>query len=137
MTALIGVLIGGVIGYVAAVTTLLVEHHHWKTTLSVEHRRWRKEFNLQHLKAERIRQEEQCDRIRELLDEAIDEDSYSAVLIGRWIRLPQKIRTLLDRAINDIDCSQPEGKDKLRHEISLILGVYLGEIDKQIEELTQ
>ncbi len=127
MEALIGVIIGGVIGYGAAITTLVVEH-----------RRWKREFKLQYLITERTRREEQCDRIRELMDKAIDENSYSAVLLGMWIRLPRKIRTLLDRAIHNRDHSQPEGKQKLRHEISLILGFHLlSKIDKQIEELTQ
>jgi len=57
MEALIGVVIGGVIGYGAAITTLLVEH-----------RRWKKEFKLQYLITERLRREQQCDKIKELLD---------------------------------------------------------------------
>lgn len=127
MEALIGVLIGGVIGYVAAITTLVVEH-----------RRWKKEFKLQYLITERIRREKQCDRIRELLVKGLNENLYPTELATTmWIRLPQKVKSLIEKVWKDIEHNQFEGKQKLYREVSFILGTYLGEIDKQIEELTQ
>ncbi len=127
MEALIGVLIGGVIGYVAAITTLLVEH-----------RRWKKEFKLQYLITERIRREDQCDRIRELLDKGLNEDLYPVELGTKmFIRLPEKVKSLLLTAWKDTDHSDHEGKRKLYQKVSLILGAYLNKIDRQIEELTQ
>ena len=124
------VIIGGAIGVIGSAVTsipsLIYNHYHWK-----------KEFNLQNLITVRTRREKQCDRMTKLLDKAIDETPYPPVLDGMWIRLPQKQRKLLNRAIKDIDRNQPEGKQKLRHKISFILGAYLGEIDKQIEELTR
>lgn len=126
MEVIIGVIIGGVIGYVAAITTLVVEH-----------RRWRKEFKLQYLITERIRREKQCDRIEELLAKGLCEDSYPMELfVNIWMRLPQYIRNPIDEAWDGIDDSQLEGKRKLYQEVSAILGAYLYEIDKQIEELT-
>ncbi len=127
MEVIIGVLIGGVIGYVAAITTLLVEH-----------RRWRKEFKLQYLITERIRREKQCDKIRELLTNALNENLEPAELATTmWIRLPQKVKSLIEKAWEDIEHNQFEGKQKLNQEVSIILANYLVEIDTQIEELTQ
>lgn len=126
MEALIGVLIGGVIGYVAAITTLVVEH-----------RRWRKEFKLQYLITERIRREKQCDRIRELLTKALNENLNPAELATTlWIRLPQKVNSLIVKAWKNKH-NQLEEKQKLNQEVSTILANYLVEIDKQIEELTK
>ena len=127
MEVIIGVLIGAVIGYVAAITTLIVEH-----------RRWRKEFKLQYLITERIRREKQCDRIRELLVKGINEKIYPTELATTlWVRIPQKVKSLIEKVWKDIEHNQFEGKEKLHKEVSAILGTYLGEIDKQIEELTQ
>jgi hypothetical protein len=127
MEALIGVLIGAVIGYVAAITTLLVEH-----------RRWRKEFKLQYLITERKRREEQCDKIRELLEKGLSESSYPFELgINMFLRLPEDVGYFINRAWKDIDRRQPEGKQELYQKVTLILGAYLAKIDKQIEELTK
>ena len=127
MDTLIGVIIGGVIGYVAAITTLVVEH-----------RRWRKEFKLQYLITERRRREEQCNRIKDLLEKGLSEDSYSIELgIDMWVRLPQNTSQLIEELWKKIDHSQPEGKRKLYQKIALVLGNYIAEIDKQIEKMAR
>ncbi|MBA7688951.1 hypothetical protein ES703_97441 [subsurface metagenome] len=126
MEALIGVLIGGVIGYVAAITTLVVEH-----------RRWRKEFKLQYLITERKRREEQCDRIQELFEKSISEGPYYTEIAPMCIRLPEKTKDLIIKAWLDTDRSQVKEKQKLYEEVLIILGTYLSKIDEQIEELTQ
>jgi len=129
MEALIGVLIGAVIGYVAAITTLIVEH-----------RRWRKEFKLQYLITERKRREEQCDKISELLHGLIDEvnpevDPFEfGIFVGS--RLPLEVVDLIQEALKEPDRSD-KGMHKLNREVSAILGIYLSKIDKQIEELTK
>jgi len=130
MEGLIGVLIGAVIGYVAAITTLLVEH-----------RRWRKEFKLQYLLTERIRREEQCDKIKELFHKGLNDEvnpevnPYElGVLVGA--RLPLKVVNLIQEALKESDHSD-EGAQNLNEEVFAILETYLSEIDKQIEELTQ
>ncbi len=127
MEALIGVVIGGVIGYGAAITTLLVEH-----------RRWKKEFKLQYLITERIRREEHCDKINELLKEVISEGSFNfEFIIKILIRLPDELTNLITKAWRESDLSDDKGKQKLYRSVSLVLGTYLSKIDKQIEELTQ
>lgn len=132
MEVIIGVIIGAVIGYVAAITTLVVEH-----------RRWRKEFKLHYLITERKRREEQCDRIRELLKQVLHDEAKGlsdemGFEFGSFIgsRLPLKVVNLIQKALKEPDRSD-EGGQKLYQEVSLILGTYLGEIDKQIEELAQ
>jgi len=126
MEVIIGVLIGAGIGYIAAITTLVVEH-----------RRWKKEFKLQYLITERIRREKQCDRIRELLTKALNENLNPAELATTlWIRLPQKVNSLIVKAWKNKH-NQLEEKQKLNQEVSTILANYLVEIDKQIEELTK
>lgn len=127
MEALIGVVIGCVIGNVVAITILVVEH-----------RRWKKEFKLQYLITERKRREEQFDRIRKLLVDGLIDDTFPcefAISIGS--RLPIKIAKLIYKTMKDGDLSHLEGKQEILQEISLILGAYLREIDKQIEELSQ
>lgn len=127
MDTLIGVIVGGVIGYVAAITTLVVEH-----------RRWRKEFKLQYLITERRRREEQCNRIKNLLVKGLDEDSCSIELaIDMWLRLPQKTSQLIEELWKKIDHSQPEGKRELYQKAALVLGNYLAEIDEQIEKMAR
>ena len=124
MEALIGVLIGAVIGYVAAITTLVVEH-----------RRWRKEFKLQYLITERIRREGQCDRIKELMYKSPNEDLFSFDELSTTIcqRLPLKTLNLINKAMNDMNFSQPEAKQEVIQAISKILGAYLQGLDEQIE----
>ena len=128
MEVIIGVLIGGVIGYVAAITTLVVEH-----------RRWRKEFKLQYLITERIRREEQCDRINKLLEEGLNTGVFTFEFMTTILkRLPLKLRNLIFEAMKEKQSDDSdEGTKKLRQKVSLVLGNYLGVIDKQIEELTQ
>ncbi len=127
METLIGVVIGCVIGNVVAITILVVEHC-----------RWRKEFKLQYLITERIRREEQYDKIRELLDKGLKEDLFPFEFIMKMlIRLPDEVTNLIKKAWKESDLSDDKGKQKLYRRVSLILGNYLSKIDKQIEKLTQ
>lgn len=127
LIGVIGVIIASLIGYGAVMTTLFIEH-----------RRWIKQFKLQYLIMERKRREEQCDKIRELLVEGLREDMYSDELaIEMFIRLPLKIKILIQDAWKETDHSDDEAKRKLYQKVSLFLGTYLSKIDKQIEELTQ
>ncbi len=139
MGTLIGALIGALIGLIGVILVSIIGYAAVITTLVVEHRRWKKEFKLQYLITERSRREGQCDRIKELFDESVNNtDKEAAYELGTFIgsRLPIKVAKLIGDALKERDCSD-EGLQKLPQKVSFILSIYLSEIDKQIEELTQ
>lgn len=124
MEALIGVLIGAVIGYVAAITTLVVEH-----------RRWMKDKKLEYLRAERRHKEEQYLHILSNLNTFVDEDCHDKTTVSRTCLV------LSDEIAEQIDSNLEKlfNKEIDRHEVFGQIAFYmrksLDEIDKEIKEL--
>jgi gas vesicle protein len=81
---LLGVLIGGCIGSIAPLATLLFNHLHWK-----------REAKLAHLKAERTRLEQLFDKTLDTLSEAMKNNAYPS-------KMSADINILMSEEISDL-----------------------------------
>lgn len=94
--ALIGVLIGGLIGWVAPLLTLRYGE-----------RRWRFETKLGHLKAERLRFEAHYEQALELFSKGVAENSYSSNMIADFLVLfPAELTEMFNEHMHNQDKSE-------------------------------
>jgi hypothetical protein len=94
--ALIGVLIGGLIGWVAPLLTLRYGE-----------RRWRFETKLGHLKAERLRFEEHYETALKLFADGAATGSYSSSMIADFLVLfPAELTEIFEKHMHNEDKSE-------------------------------
>ncbi len=126
MEALIGVLIGCVIGNVVAITILVVEH-----------RRWKKDKKLEHLRAEIRHKEEQYLSVLSRLEDCIksegDWNLYMAMRLRLVLRDEKNIVSVLQKMANR-NISRQE-MEKEYNKIVLSMEKSLTELDKKRNEL--
>ena len=94
--ALLGVLIGGLIAWVAPLLTL---HYGEK--------RWRFETKLEHLKSERARFEADYEQAQDLFAKGAAENSYSTSMIADFLVIfPAEMTELFEEHMHDEDKSE-------------------------------
>lgn len=94
--ALIGVLIGGLIGWVAPLLTLRYGE-----------RRWRFETKLAHLNAERLRFEAHYEKALQLFSKGAAENSYSSNMIADFLVLfPPELTEMFEEHMHNKDNSE-------------------------------
>jgi gas vesicle protein len=121
---LIGVLIGGAIGSVAPVATLLFNHLHWK-----------REAKLTHLKQERQRLEELCEKNLKRFAIAMDENLYPTdMTTDMAVSMPKEIFDVYDKYMLKRDQSV-QAKKSAYLDVALAMKKALAEVDGRINEI--
>ncbi|MDP1646280.1 MAG: hypothetical protein Q8L71_12420 [Thiobacillus sp.] len=96
---LIGVIIGGLIGSIGPLSTLILGHH-----------RWKREAKLEYLKSERIRLEGLFERTLKQFAEGIEENSYSSNMASDiMVLMPSEVSEkyldfMADKDKTDLKC---------------------------------
>lgn len=120
---LLGVLIGGLIGSVAPLATLIFNHYHWK-----------REAKLAHLKTERTRLEQLFEKNLALLGEAMANNSYPSTMSAEIaVLMPKKVSEQYNNFMNGGDRSEKACK-VVYLEIALAMNHSLATIDKKIDD---
>ena len=98
--ALIGVVIGGLIAWIAPLMTLRYSE-----------RRWRFELKLNHLKAERDRFEKLYEENLDLFAKGVAENSYSSIMSANMLVLmPKEINDVYEKWMGEKDKSELKKK---------------------------
>jgi hypothetical protein len=93
--ALIGVLIGGLIGWISPLLTLRYGE-----------KRWRFETKLAHLKAERLRFEAHYEEALKLFGKGVAENSYSSIMIADFLVVfPAELTEMFEEHMSNKDKS--------------------------------
>lgn len=121
--ALIGVIIGGVIG---SITTFLV--------LAFEYKKWKKEKRIENLRIKREELEKKYESGRKKLYEGFKKDSYDTDMVFNFeIIFPKNVSEAFKNMMYDKDKSY-EAKKKHSFRIISEMKKSLAQIDKEIEE---
>ena len=122
--ALLGVIIGGIIGLIP---TLIV--------LFIEHKKWKKEINIAILQQKREKIEKRFDEAYEKIHQGIGKGSFSIDMITDILRLsPRKVSEAFDKMMLDKNQNIENQRTHLL-EISIEMKNSLAEIDKEIESI--
>lgn len=98
---LIGVVIGGLIGWIAPLMTLRYSE-----------RRWRFELKLNHLKAERDRFEKLYEENLELFGKGLAENAYSSIMSANMLVLmPKELDDVYEKWMGEKDKSELKKKN--------------------------
>ena len=122
--ALIGVIIGGVIGSIAPLSTLIFGHY-----------RWKRESKLEYLKSERARLEGLFDKTLEKLAEGMEKNSYSSNMASDiLVLMPSDVSEKYLDFISDKDKTELKGKHAYM-DLALAMKKSLSSIDDDIRKL--
>lgn len=122
--ALLGVLIGGLIGSIAPFSTLCFNHLHWK-----------REAKLVHLKTERARLEQLFEKNIARLGEAMEKNNYPSEMSADFaVLMSKEISELYNNFMGGRD--QSEQACKIAYlEIAIAMKHSLKLVDKKIDDL--
>ncbi len=121
---LLGVIIGGLIGSIIPLATLLLGHY-----------RWKREAKLEYLKSERVRQEAMFEKNIKQLADCMANDSYSSDVISDFmILMPERVSEEFVNFMHDPDKTEAKCR-RAYGQVKAAMTFALAAIDTDIMEL--